>query len=196
MSSKRKTAGIPRLGNQQATDMKCRFFAFNTFIVILSVILLSCASSSLPSREYLSHEDCERLATVPDSFTVDTLGIVGTIFPPEYTAPGDSTNRGPYSTWTPSKKEILLAEQIFKRHIKNNFRCIDSGYASFYRQYAGRGVYNNCILIHGIRMSRESTICGYRSFWINIYDSGCSIFNAMVDITLGTCVIDLEENRQ
>lgn len=170
--------------------MKCPLLASCTLIAAFFAVLVSCA---VTGRQYLSQEDCERLTSPPDSCIIDTLGILGTIFPRNNGPKDDSSNNGPRGTWTPSKQEVLVAEQIFKRCIKNGFRCIDSGYTSFYRQYAGRGDYKNAILIHGIRMSKEVTLCGSRSFWINIYDTGCSIFDATVDIRLGTCEIVLKE---
>jgi hypothetical protein len=173
--------------------MKPLLFTGCASIAILFAFLLSCAIPG--GSQFLSHEDCEKLTAAPDSSIIDTLGILGTIFPVNFSQQGDSTNSGPHSTWTPSKAEVLAAEQILKRCIKTGFRCIDTGYTSFYRQYAGRGEYKNSILIHGIRMSKQVTICGAKSFWINIYETGCSIFDATVDIRLGTCDIVLKEDE-
>jgi len=167
--------------------MNQRIFASGvpiTLALACAVVLFSCASTS---QEYLSAEDCDRLESVPDSCVIDTLGILGAIFPKGYVYQGDSALSGPYSTWTPSRADIMLAEQIMRRRAKTQYRCIDEDYTRFYRQYAGRGQYNNCVLIHGIRMSKQITICGKKSFWINIYQTGCSIFDAFVDIRLGTC---------
>jgi hypothetical protein len=192
MSSRKKVAKKLHLPRHTIANMSYLLFARYLSIAVFSAFILSCALSGGSAN--LSHEDCERLTSSPDSCIIDTLGILGTIFPKNDTIQGDSSDNGPMSTWTPAKPEIMLAEQIFKRCIKNSFRCIDTGYTSFYRQYAGRGQYNNTILIHGIRMSKEVTICGARSFWINIYETGCSIFDATIDIRLGTCDIVLKED--
>lgn len=168
---------------------------FITRYLSICAITASIVSCAIAGREqYLSHEDCEKLTSSPDSSIIDTLGILGTIFPANDSARVGSSDSAPHSTWTPTKPEIMLAEQIFKRYVRNSFRCIDTGYTSFYRQYAGKGDYKSTILIHGIRMSKEVTICGARSFWINIYETGCSIFDATVDIRLGTCEIVLKED--
>jgi hypothetical protein len=177
-----------------AVDMKFNFLVCGIPAgALIAAIIASCA---LTGHQYLSHEDCDKLATAPDSCSIDTMGIVGTIFPVNYTFQTDSAQSGPYSSWTPTKKDVMLAEQILKRFVKKHFSCIDSGYTSFYRQYAGRGQYNNCVLIHGIRMSKQETICGSRSFWINIYETGCSIFDATIDIRLGTCEIVLKDEAK
>jgi hypothetical protein len=175
-------------------NMTLPLFAKYLSIGIVSSFIASCALSG--SSEYLSNEDCERLTSSPDSCNIDTLGILGTIFPKHDGNQIDPSDSGPQSTWTPSRHEIMQAEQIFKRCIKNGYRCIDSGYTKFYRQYAGKGEYKSTILIHGIRMSKEVTICGVKSFWINIYDTGCSIFDANIDIHLGTCEIEIKEEVQ
>lgn len=167
-------------------------FARHLSICGISAFILSCAITG--GNRGLSNADCEKLTSSPDSCIIDTLGILGTIFPKNDTLSAGLSDSGPKSTWTPSKPEIMVAEQIFRRCIKNGFRCIDTGYTSFYRQYAGKGDYKNTILIHGIRMSKEVTICGARSFWINIYETGCSVFDATVDIRLGTCEIELKED--
>jgi hypothetical protein len=193
MSSRKRAAKKLKRRLPQTNDMKRLLFAGYASIFALFAFSLSCAFHG--GSPNLSHEDCERLTSAPDSCIIDTLGILGMIFPKNNGTKSDSSDSGPYSTWTPSKQEVLAAEQIFKRCIKNGFRCIDTAYASFYRQYAGRGEYKNSILIHGIRMSKEVTICGAKSFWINIYESGCSIFDATIDIQLGSCEIVLKDEE-
>jgi hypothetical protein len=165
---------------------------FGHAVAVASFALIaSCAITG--GGQILSHEDCAKLTSAPDSCIVDTLGILGTIFTKRDSMPRDSSENEPHGTWTPSRSDVMLAEQIFKRCLKNGFRCIDTGYTSFYRQYAGTGDFKSSVLIHGVRMSKEVTICGARSFWINIYESGCSIFDATIDIRLGTCSIVLKD---
>lgn len=156
-------------------------------------LVLFCALS----HENFTREECAQLKATPDSCIVDTLGIIGTIFPKGYSggrASGNTNEEGPAGTWTPSKEEVLLAEKIFQAEAPKRNRCLDSNAARFYRQYAGRG-HGNMILIHGIRKSHDVTFCGCRSFWINIYEEGCSVFDAEVNLQTGACYVQVKESE-
>jgi hypothetical protein len=151
-----------------------------------ALLLLSCGHGL---RYNLSHEECACLDTVPDSCFVDTLGIVGAIFPKNYSYPSpDSSIIPPTSTWTPKHREILKAERIFQAEAAGAYSCLDSNVQNFYRQYLGLGS-GTTILIHGIRKSHDIPLCGHRSFWINVYESECSTFDAEVDLISESCSI-------
>jgi hypothetical protein len=141
----------------------------------------------------LSSDECATLKTVPDSCSIDTLGITGTIFPKDYVYPADSKTLNPVSTWTPTKNDIMIAEEIFQRNAKQQ-PCLDSNTHKFYRQYAGQGI-GNLVLIHGVRKSHDVTICGCRSFWINMYETRCSAFDALVNIRTDYCQITIYDGE-
>ncbi|MBN2038008.1 MAG: hypothetical protein JW768_14805 [Chitinispirillaceae bacterium] len=161
-------------------------------VILLSLFMAAgiCCSSS--QRFSLTSEDCACLKTVPDSCLVDTLGIVGTIFPKNYSYTShDSMQSTPVSTWTPTKRDVIRAERIFQRHAANQYACLDSNEKKYYRQYIGQGS-GNVILIHGIRKSHDIHLCGCRSFWINIYENDCSTFDAEIDIISAYCTIEVK----
>jgi hypothetical protein len=158
------------------------------FIAFLA-LFLSCAYSS---RYAFSQDECRTLKTMPDSCLVDTLGIVGTIFPKNNSyATSESYDATPVSTWTPSIRDIIRAERIFQNTARRTHPCLDSNVQKFYRQYIGQGS-GNVILIHGIRKSHEIDFCGHRSFWINIYDNDCSTFDAEVDLYSEYCTVEVK----
>ena len=158
-------------------------------IIAFLVPFLSCA---FIGQHAFSEDECLALRTVPDSCLIDTMGIVGTIFPKyySYTSP-DSFDATPVSTWTPAISDIIRAERIFQVEASRIHPCLDSNQQKFYRQYIGQGS-GNVILIHGIRKSHEIDFCGYRSFWINIYDNDCSTFDAEVDLRSEYCTVEVK----
>jgi hypothetical protein len=162
------------------------------YTVLFSFLLLASLSCGAGGRASFSKEECASLKTVPDSGLVDTLGIVGTIFPKNYSYPStDSTTSTPVSTWTPTLRDIIRAERIFQVEALSTHPCLDSNTRKFYRQYIGQGS-GNVILIHGIRKSHEINFCGCRSFWINIYENDCSTFDAEVDLVSEYCTVEVK----
>jgi hypothetical protein len=164
-------------------------FFFFTLCAVFLVTLLSCSGGG---RYTFSRDDCSLLKTVPDSCLIDTLGIIGTIFPKNYSyTPWDSADATPVSTWTPAPRDIIRAERIFQAEASRTHPCLDSNTFKFYRQYIGQGS-GNVILIHGIRKSHEIDFCGRRSFWINIYENDCSTFDAEVDLYSEYCTVEVK----
>jgi hypothetical protein len=161
------------------------------FCTAVCLTLFSCIASG---RYSFSQDDCSLLKTVPDSCLVDTLGIIGTIFPKNYSyTPSDPEDATPVSTWTPAPHDIIRAERIFLAEASRTHPCLDSNTYKFYRQYIGQGS-GNVILIHGIRKSHEIDFCGRRSFWINIYENDCSTFDAEVDLYSEYCTVEVKGN--
>jgi hypothetical protein len=159
------------------------------FHIVCVLILLTCSSSR---RLSFSSDECAQLQMVPDSCLIDTLGIVGTIFPKNYTCvASDSVIATPVSTWTPTKQDIVNAERIFQAEAIRTHPCLDSNTYKFYRQYIGQGS-GNVLLIHGIRKSHEIDFCGRRSFWINVYENDCSTFDAEVDLNSEYCTVEVK----
>lgn len=162
---------------------------FFTFCAVFPITLLSCIAGG---RYTFSRDDCSMLKTIPDSCLIDTMGIIGTIFPKNYSsAASDPANATPVSTWTPAPSDIIRAERIFQAEACRTNPCLDSNTYKFYRQYIGQGS-GNVILIHGIRKSHEIDFCGHRSFWINIYDNDCSTFDAEVDLLSEYCTVEVK----
>ena len=162
-------------------------------LLVIVLPLLSALSCSSGIKGFTT-EECAKLKPVPDVYLIDTLGITGTIFPTGYDYPQDLKNRAPVSTWTPSRSDIMIAERIFQQKAKQ-YPCLDSNKVHFYRQYAGQGI-GNLVLIHGVKKSHEVTICGCRSFWINMYDTPCSVFDALVNLRTDYCAIRINETER
>jgi hypothetical protein len=117
---------------------------------------------------------------------------VGAIFPKNYSYPSsDSTTIAPVGTWTPTRRDVMRAERIFQAEAAGSYACLDSNARYFYRQYVGVGG-GTIILIHGIRKSHDINLCGHRSFWINVYENECSVFDAEVDLLSGSCTIAIK----
>jgi hypothetical protein len=143
-----------------------------------------------------SYKDCLQQKTIPSDCLIDTLGILGVIATSDSSLkstlmPGNS----PASSWTPNKADVLRAEEIFRYHAAREYRCIDSNYTSFFRQYTGRGLRHDIVLIQGTKKSHDATFSGYHSVWVNIYEGECSLFEAVVNIRNGDCVISVKKEN-
>ena len=88
----------------------------------------------------------------------------------------------------------MRAEEIFHARASREFRCIDSNYTSFFRQYTGGGLRRDIVFIQGMWKSHDATFSEYHSVWINIYEGECSPFEAVVNIHSGDCVITIKKD--